>query len=143
MEGGSFSEQKCQQKNQAACLLSDGDACAPLQSTETWVVTQQELRKLHTIQMKCLREILGVMLWDRRRNADIFEETCELPVEEQLGHKRLQWFGHLQRMPEKEAGSEMPTTWKEAETGRNLAALDRPRSQGPVQPSSMERACEE
>ena len=66
----------------------------------TWAVTQQELRKLHAFQMKCLREIVGVTLWDRRRNVDILEETGELPVEEQLRHKRLQWFGHLQRMPE-------------------------------------------
>ena len=67
---------------------------------ETWAVTQQELRKLHTFQIKCLREIVGVTLWDRRRNADIFEETGELSVEEQLRHKQLQWFGHLQGMPE-------------------------------------------
>ena len=37
----------------------------------------------------------------------------------------------------------MPTTWKETQTWRKLTALDRPRSQGPVQPSSMELACEE
>ena len=64
--------------------------------------------------MKCLREIVGVTLWDRRRNVDILEETSELPVEEQLRHKRLQWFGHLQRENARklarEAGSEMPTT---------------------------------
>ena len=71
-----------------------------LYGAETWAVTQQELRKLHAFQMKCLREIVGVTLWDRRRNVAILEETGELPVEEQLCHKRLQWFGHLQRMPE-------------------------------------------
>ena len=71
-----------------------------LYGAETWAVTQQELRKLYAFQMKCLREIVGVTLWDRRRNVDILEETGELPIEEQLRHKRLQWFGHLQRMPE-------------------------------------------
>ena len=70
-----------------------------LYGAETWAVTQQELRKLHAFQMKCLREIVGVTLWDRRRNVDILEETGELPVEEQLRHKRLQWFV-LRRMPE-------------------------------------------
>ena len=50
--------------------------------------------------MKCLREIVGVTLWDKRRNVDILEKTGELPVEEQLHHKWLQWFGHLQRVPE-------------------------------------------
>ena len=52
-----------------------------------WAVTQQELRKLHAFQMKCLREIVGVTLWDRRRNADIFEETGELLVVVQLRQK--------------------------------------------------------
>ena len=49
-----------------------------LYGAETWAVTQQELRKLHAFQMKCLREIVGTMLWDRRRNVDILEETGEL-----------------------------------------------------------------
>ena len=34
MEEGSFLEQKCQQENQAACLPSDGDVCAPLRSRD-------------------------------------------------------------------------------------------------------------
>ena len=96
-----------------------------LYGAETWAVTQQELRKLHAFQMKCLREIVGVMLWDRRRNVDILEETGKLPVEEQLHHKQFEWFGHLQRMTENRTQKqEMPTTWKEVETWRNLAMLD-------------------
>ena len=93
----------------------------------------EELRKLHAFQMNCLRAIVGVTLWDWRRNVDILEETGELLVEEQLHHKLMQWFGHLQRMPESrpQAGYEMLTTWKEAKTCRNLTALDRARSQGP------------
>ena len=70
-----------------------------LYGAEMWAVTQQDLRKLYAFQMKCLREIVGVNLWDRRRNVDIFDETGELPVEEQLCQKQLQWFGHLKRMP--------------------------------------------
>ena len=34
VEEGSLSEQKCQHENQGACLPSDGDACAPLQSRD-------------------------------------------------------------------------------------------------------------
>ena len=106
-------------------------------------MTQQELRKLCAFQLKSLPEIDGETLWDRRRNVDILEETGELLVEEQLCQKQLQWFAENARKPATEAGSEMSTTWKEAETWRNLTALDRPHSQGPVKPSSMERACEE
>ena len=71
-----------------------------LYGAETWTVTQQDIRRLKTFQMRCLRDIVGVTLWDMRRNVDILEETGELPIKEQLRLKRLQWFGHLQRMPD-------------------------------------------
>ena len=71
-----------------------------LYGVETWSVTQQDMRRLNTLQMRCLRDIVGVTLWDMRRNVDILEETGELPIKEQLRLKRLQWFGHLQRMPD-------------------------------------------
>ena len=44
-----------------------------------------------------MQDIVGVTLWNMRHNVDILEETRELPME-QLRPKRLQWFGHLQRM---------------------------------------------
>ena len=71
-----------------------------LYGAETWAITQQGLKRLHAFQMKCLRDIVGVTLWDQRRNEDILAETGELPMEDQLRLKRLQWFGHLQRMPD-------------------------------------------
>ena len=61
---------------------------------------EQDIRRLKTFLMRCLQYIVGVTLWNMRRNVDILEETGELPVKEQLGLKRLQWFGHLQRMPD-------------------------------------------
>ena len=69
-----------------------------LYGAETWAVTQQDIRKLRTFHMRCLRDILGITLWDMRRNTDILEQTGELPIEEQLRRKRLQWFGHVKRM---------------------------------------------
>ena len=115
-----------------------------LYGAETWFVTQQELRKLDAFQMKCLQEIVGVTLWDRRRNVDILEETGELPVEEQLGHKGLQWFGHLQRMPETQPQKQVLRCRPHGSGNlKEPQSADRPSSQGPVQPSSMERACEE
>ena len=64
------------------------------------VVTQHNIRRLKTFQMRCLRDILGLTLLDRRRNIDILQETGELPIEHQLRKKRLQWFGHHSRMPD-------------------------------------------
>ena len=42
-----------------------------LYGAETWPVTQHDIRKLKTFQMRCLQDIVGVTLWDMRRNADI------------------------------------------------------------------------
>ena len=73
-----------------------------LYGAETWPVNQQNITRLKIFQMRCLRDIIGVTLWDKRRNVDILEETGQLPIEEQVRKKRLQWFGHLhvQRMPD-------------------------------------------
>ena len=70
-----------------------------LYGSETWAVTQQDLKRLHVFQMNCLRDIIGVTLWNKRRNEDIMAEVGEIPVEDQVKLRRLQWFGHLQRMP--------------------------------------------
>ena len=48
-----------------------------LYGAETWPVTQKDIRKLTTFQMRCLRDILGLTLWDRCRNADVLEECGE------------------------------------------------------------------
>ena len=53
-----------------------------LYGAETWPVTQHDIRRLKTFQMRCLRDILGLTLWDMHRNVDILKETGELPVEE-------------------------------------------------------------
>ena len=55
-----------------------------LYGAETWAVTQQDLRRLHAFQMKCLRGIVGVTLWYKRRNVDILAETGEMPVKDLL-----------------------------------------------------------
>ena len=70
-----------------------------LYGAETWTVTQHDIRKLKSFQMRCLRDILGITLWNRVRNTDILARTGVLPVEEQLRQRRLQWFGHVWRMP--------------------------------------------
>ena len=58
-----------------------------------------EIRKLTNFQIWCLRDILGLTLWDRCCNADILEECGKATMRDQLRLKRLQWFGHLMRMP--------------------------------------------
>ena len=69
-----------------------------LYGAETWAMSQQDSNKWRMFQMRCLRDILGLTLWDKMRNTTILERTGELPVEEQLQRRRLQWFEHVWRM---------------------------------------------
>ena len=66
-----------------------------LYRAETWPVTQQDIQKLKTFQMRCLSDVLGVARWNMLRNTVILERTGELPVEDQLRQRRLQWLGHI------------------------------------------------
>ena len=36
---------------------------------------------------------------NKKRNEDILAEVSEITLEDQVKLRRLQWFGHLQRMP--------------------------------------------
>ena len=71
-----------------------------LYGAETWVVTQQDTQKLKSFQIRCLRDILGVSRWNMLQNTVVLERTGELPAEDQLRQRRLQWLGHLWRMPD-------------------------------------------
>ena len=68
--------------------------------------------------------------------ACFFQETGELPVEVQLLYVKSGCSGLVTsrecRPSTTEAGSEVPTTGEEAETWRDLTALDRHHPQGPV-----------
>ena len=72
-----------------------------LDGAETWVVTQGEVQK-KTLHMRCIQDILGFTMWDRRRNEELLnsKKANEQPIEEQMKEMRLRGFGHLQRMPD-------------------------------------------
>ena len=58
-----------------------------LDGSETCPVTQKDIQKLTTFQMRCLQDILGLTLWDRCRNIDVLEECREATVRDQLRMK--------------------------------------------------------
>jgi hypothetical protein len=47
-------------------------------------MNQQNSRKLKTFQMRCLRDILGFTLLDKKRNEDILRMTGQPPIEIEL-----------------------------------------------------------
>ena len=98
-----------------------------LYGSETWAVTQQDLKRLHAFQMKCLRDIIGVTSWNKRRNEDILAEVGEIPVEDQVKlRSAMVWSPPKDASPPATAtGAEMPATRQEEEAWRNLTLLDR------------------
>ena len=99
---------------------------------ETWSVTQQDIRRLKMFQVRCLRDIVTLDLWDMRCNVDILEETGELPIKEQLRLKRFQGFEHLERMPDHWPQKPVETERKEQEARKDLLALGECHQQKPI-----------
>eukprot|EP01068_Selenidium_serpulae_P013156 Selendium_serpulae@DN5932_c1_g2_i6.p1 len=66
---------------------------------ETWTLSQTHSDRLNTFHMKCLRTILGVSLFHHVRNTEIRDRLGEIPISLQVTRKRLQWAGHVERLP--------------------------------------------
>ena len=122
MEG--ISKLQSQQNHQAPCILHPGYVNSPVLGRDmaSHTTGYQEAEDLpHEMSPR-------YPLWDRRRNTDILEETGELPIEEQLRQKRLQWFGHVQRMsderPQKQLMKCQPRGKKRAPGGASLRWVD-------------------
>ena len=49
----------------------------------------------------------GTAPTDSRHNIYILEESRELPIEQQLRKKWLQWFGHLCRIPDHQVAQQL------------------------------------
>jgi hypothetical protein len=69
-----------------------------LYGSETWVLSLKEMKRLEKFHMKCLRTILGITMFDHKRNEDIRAETFQVTIAEMLTRTRLRWLGHVARM---------------------------------------------
>lgn len=67
--------------------------------SETWALNQSLLSKVQTVEMDFWRRCLKVTRLDRLRNEDIRKKMgVTESVSERIGKRRLQWYGHCQRM---------------------------------------------
>jgi hypothetical protein len=86
--------------------------------SETWGLRVAERRQLNVLEMKCLRSMAGVTLWDRRRNEEVRRTTGV--VKELAGRvdcSVLRWFGHMERMSEERL---VKKVMKSVASGRNM-----------------------
>ena len=67
---------------------------------EVWNTTQIQTRRLETFHQYCLRRILRVRWFHRKRNEEVLERAAISTLADIVTTKRLRWFGHVSRMPE-------------------------------------------
>lgn len=73
-------------------------------ASETWVLTQEDLRKIEIWERKVLRRIFGGIKendeWRRRTNKELAEVYNEPNIGSVIRQSRLRWLGHLIRLDE-------------------------------------------
>ena len=83
-----------------ACVLS-----VLFYGSECWVPLRKHLKKLNTFHHRCLRAVLGIsnrQQWEQRiSSATVRERWGDVEtITTKLMHRRLEWLGHLARMPD-------------------------------------------
>lgn len=84
----------------SACVVS-----TLLYGSECWTTLRQDEKRLDAFHHRCLRAVLGISRWDQQlqhiSNADLRHRwgDCGL-ISDVLRKRRLQWLGHVARMPE-------------------------------------------
>jgi hypothetical protein len=73
-----------------------------LYCSETWPIGPDEVKKLETVQMMCLRRICGDRSWGRDSTPyAVIRKKCQTPtIQNLITYHRLRWLGKVSRMQE-------------------------------------------
>ena len=71
-----------------------------LYNSELWTVTKATENTIDTFQRNIMRKILNIKWPDKISNADLYNLTKTKEWSKKVKKRRLQWFGHLIRLPE-------------------------------------------
>ena len=71
-----------------------------LYGSETWPIKEDELRKLESNENRMVRWMCGVSIDKRIQSSDLRKRLGIQCIRDEIQRKRLQWFGHLERMDE-------------------------------------------
>ena len=67
---------------------------------ESWVMTESVRSQLQASEMKFLRRIEGVILFNKVRSSEIRKSLNIEPLFLRIERSQLRWFGHVSRMPQ-------------------------------------------
>ena len=66
-----------------------------------WVMRSAERREVDVLEMKCLRNLVGVSRMDRVMNEEVLRRAgIEIELASRADQRVLRWFGHVERMDE-------------------------------------------
>jgi hypothetical protein len=68
-----------------------------LYATECWPTTGAAERRLHAMEMRMVRWVMGISLLDHVTNDMIRRQFGIAPINEKMREGRLRWFGHVER----------------------------------------------
>ena len=68
---------------------------------EAWGMRSAERRKMNVLEIKCLRNLVGVSQMDKVRNEEVRRRAgIEIEFASRADQRVLRWFGHVERMDE-------------------------------------------
>ena len=110
---------------------------------ECWTVRKKEEHILEKTEMRMLRRIKRVTLWDKVKSVDIRKELGVTSIQEKLREMRLHWYGHMQRMEENNEEREQLLTWEcqEKIKGETKREMDELRPKGYAGTADHPRWC--
>ena len=83
------------------CLYEGVIVPTALYGAEAWGMRSAERRKENVLEMKCLRNLVGVSLMHRVRNEEVRRRAgIERELASRADKRVLRWFGHVERMDE-------------------------------------------
>ena len=67
---------------------------------ESWVMTERMRSQVQASEMRFLRKIEGVTLFNKVRSSEIRKSLSIEPLLLRIERSQLKWFGHVSRMPQ-------------------------------------------
>ena len=87
--------------NAKKCLYEGKIVPTALYGAEAWGMKSAERRKVNVLEMKFLRNLVGVSRMDGVRNEEVCRrEGKERELRNRVDQRVLRWFGHVERMDE-------------------------------------------
>jgi len=71
-----------------------------LYGCEAWTPYRRHIKALQAFRIRSLQIILGIRLWQKVPNVELFEKAAIIPAEHSLLQRQLRWLGYVIRMSE-------------------------------------------